>query len=142
MNCSGNIYEVAMDALYAKPDGITPSKGQYLFWVAELREAAKSEVERSEFLLKAAKGLEESAYMPDLLSQLEAMALKRNTLFGGAPDGRGKSGYWTHLAHEGSDFDPYVSPVFGETEYESLKEAIAIELDTRKYASELNEFYE
>lgn len=67
-----------------------------------------------------------------LLVQLKDLGLKHNTIIGSAPNRKG-IGYYTHLAPIDGDFDPYVSPVFGETEVESLKEAIALELQIREY---------
>ena len=70
--------------------------------------------------------------MDELLQQLETLGLKHCTLIGSAPNRKG-IGFFTHVAPKDSDFDPYISPVFGETEYESLKEAIALEVQIREY---------
>jgi len=128
MSYDGNIYEDAMESISQ-----LSSTENLLSWAKKLREAAEVETYRSQFLINTAWNLEECAWMPELLQQLEDMGIKRNTMFGGAPTGRGQTGYWTHLAPKDCDFDPCISPVFGKTEYESLKEAIALEVQIREY---------
>lgn len=130
-----NIYEDAIESLVQDP-----SAANHFSWAAKLREAAVVEPYRGEFLANMAKSFEDHVSMSDLLKQIEEMGLKRNTMFGGAPTGRGNTGYWTHLAPKDSDFDPYVSPVFGETQYESLKEAITEWLSHDDYLELAAEF--
>lgn len=77
--------------------------------------------------------------MDGLLQQLETLGLKHCTVIGSAPNRKG-IGFFTHIAPKDSNFDPYVSPVFGETEYESLKEAIAEWKASQDYAIELIDF--
>ena len=72
--------------------------------------------------------------MNELLQQIEDLGLKRCTIIGSETKYREGFGYYTHLAPKDGDFDPYVSPVFGETEYESLKEAIAEWQSIARYA--------
>ena len=74
-----------------------------------------------------------------LLQQIKGLGLKHCTTIGSAPNRKG-IGYFTYLTPVDSDFDPYVSPVFGETEDESLKEAIAFELSIREYTAGMEAF--
>ena len=74
-----------------------------------------------------------------LLRQLKNLGLKHCTSIGSAPNRKG-IGYFTHLAPVDGDFDPYVSPVFGETEDESLEEAIAEWCAAEDYTVEMLDF--
>lgn len=78
--------------------------------------------------------------MDELLKQLDALGLKRCTVIGSEPKHRKGFGYYTSIAEKHCDFDPYVSPVFGETEEESLREAIAEWLSHGDYLELAAEF--
>lgn len=77
--------------------------------------------------------------MEALLQQLENLGLKHVTTIGSALNRKG-IGYFTSITGKDHDFDPYVSPVFGETEEASLREAIAEWQAAESYSVELLNF--